>query len=267
MSGPIITLLSDFGTRDGYVAAMKGVLLSRAPGATVVDAAHDIPPHDVAAAAWTLGQYWRFFPPGTIHVAVVDPDVGTARAILLVVADSHIFLAPDNGLLTWVLRQARHVALKRLKKDVHREKCSATFHGRDIYAHAAGLLAAGRACVDDLAEDIRELVLPAWAAVERTGEGLRGMIVHVDRFGNLITNLSRHQALESVGAAFTATAGNFAGIPARRTYGESKPGELIALFGSSDTLELAVNGGSAAERTGLARGASVLLRSSLVIEG
>jgi S-adenosylmethionine hydrolase len=267
MSGPIVTLLTDFGTRDGYVAAMKGVLLSRAPRATVVDAAHDIPPHDVAAGAWTLGQYWRLFPPGTIHVAVVDPDVGTARAVLLVQADSHVFLAPDNGLLTWVLRQARHTVLKRLKDSVRREELSATFHGRDIFAHAAGLLAAGHASMDDLAEDIRELVLPPWAAVERTGEGLRGMIVHVDRFGNLITNIQRHQALESVGAAFTAAAGRFTGIPARRTYAEAKPGELIALFGSSETLELAIRDGSAAERTGLARGEAIILQPSLKIEG
>lgn len=267
MNGPVITLLTDFGTRDGYVAAMKGVLLSRAPGATVVDAAHDIPPHDVAGAAWTLGQYWRCFPPGTIHVAVVDPGVGTERAVLLVEADSHLFLAPDNGLLTWVLRQARRVALRRLKEEVHGETVSATFHGRDVFAHAAGLLASGRASVEDLGEDIREMVMPAWASVERVGEGLRGLIVHVDRFGNLITNIQRHQALESVGAAFVASAGAFSGIPARRTYGEARPGELIALFGSSDTIELAVNGGSAAERTGLARGQSVDLLPSLKIEG
>ncbi|HOW98178.1 MAG TPA: SAM-dependent chlorinase/fluorinase [Kiritimatiellia bacterium] len=267
MGGPFVTLLTDFGTGDGYVAAMKGVLCSRAPRATVVDAAHDIPPHDVAAAAWTLGQYWRYFPPGTIHVAVVDPGVGTERAILLVEADSHLFLAPDNGVLTWVLRQARRVALRRLKAAVHGETVSTTFHGRDILAHAAGLLAAGHATVEQLGEDIRELVMPAWAAVERVGDGLRGQIVHVDRFGNLITGIQRHQALESVGAAFTATAGGFRDIPGRRTYADAQPGELIALFGSSDTLELAVNGGSAAERTGLGRGQAVVLHPALKIEG
>ena len=267
MQCTVVTLLTDFGTRDGYAAAMKGVLLSRAPGAGIVDAAHDIPPHDVAAAAWALGQYWRFFPAGTIHVAVVDPDVGTLRAILLVEADGHFFLAPDNGLLTWVLRQARHVVLRRLKEGVHRGEVSATFHGRDIMAHAAGLLASGQATPAELGEDIREIVLPAWAAVERVDDGLRGLIVHVDRFGNLITNIQKHQALESVGAAFVASAGRFSGIPARRTYADAPAGELIALFGSSDTLELAVSGGSAAERTGLARGEPVLLQPSLKIEG
>lgn len=255
----LVTLLTDFGTRDGYVAAMKGVILSLAPEAIIVDAGHETPPRDVAAAAWTLGQYWRLFPRGTIHVAVVDPGVGTERAALLVEADQRLFLVPDNGLLLWVLRQAQHVSLMRLKPAVHREEVSATFHGRDVFAHAAGLLAAGRAR-EELSENIQEIVLPSWSMVERTAEGLRGRIVHEDRFGNLITNISRDQALEAVGRRFITRAGTFETIPLRRTYGDAPPGELIALFGSSETLELAVAGGSAAERTGLTRGQPVSIR-------
>lgn len=259
MQPVVITLLTDFGWRDGYVAAMKGVLLQMAPQAIVVDAAHNIAPHDIPAAAWCLGQYWQYYRPGTIHIAVVDPGVGSERAALLVRADDHLFLAPDNGILTWVLRQAQRVDLRKLKAEVHREEVSATFHGRDVFAYAAGLLASNRAAVEEISEPVRELVMPAWAAVERVGNGLRGRIVHVDRFGNLITNLLRRQVLETVGAAFQVQAGGFKGIPARRTYSQGKPNELIALFGSSETLELAINGGSAADRTGLSRGEYVLV--------
>ena len=116
----IITLLTDFGTSDAYVAAMKGVILSLAPKAELVDACHNIAPQDVQAAAWTLGQYWSLYPKNTLHVAVVDPGVGTQRDILLVLADDYLFLVPDNGLLTFVLKQAQKVRLRKLKADVHR---------------------------------------------------------------------------------------------------------------------------------------------------
>ena len=259
----IITLMTDFGTSDAYVAAMKGVILSLAPKAELVDACHDIAPQDVQAAAWTLGQYWSFYPKNTLHLAVVDPGVGTARDILLVLADEHLFLAPDNGLLAFVFKQAGKVRLRKLKADVHqRGEVSATFHGRDVFAYVAGLLAAGRADVDELSEETSTVVIPSWAVVREDRGCLLGEVVHVDHFGNLITNIARRQVAESCGASPGISAGTFDHIPLKRTYGEASAGELVALFGSSDTLEIAVVGGSAAGKTGLVRGATVVVKGN-----
>ena len=258
----IITLLTDFGTSDAYVAAMKGVILSLSPKAELVDACHDIAPQDIQAAAWTLGQYWSFYPAGTMHVGVVDPGVGTSRDILLVLADEHLFLAPDNGLLSFVLKHAKSVRLRKLKPDVHRRgEISATFHGRDIFAYAAGLLAAGRADVPTLSDETSSMVVPSWAVVREDHGCLLGEVVHVDHFGNLITNITRRQVAELCGGSVAISAGTFDHIPLKRAYGEASPGELIALFGSSDTLEIAIAGGSAATKTGLPRGATVVARA------
>ena len=258
----IITLLTDFGTSDAYVAAMKGVILSLAPKAELVDACHNIAPQDVQAAAWTLGQYWSLYPKNTLHVAVVDPGVGTQRDILLVLADDYLFLVPDNGLLTFVLKQAQKVRLRKLKADVHRRgEVSATFHGRDIFAYAAGLLAGGRADVAALSEETSSVVVPSWAVVREDRGCLLGEVLHVDHFGNLITNIARRQVEEHVGGTRAVSAGTFDNIPLKQTYGDATLGELIAVFGSSDTLEIAIAGGSAATKTGLLRGATVVVKT------
>ncbi len=259
----IVTLLTDFGAADPYVAAMKGVILALAPDATIVDACHDIPPQDIRAGAWVLGQYWTYYPSGAIHVAVVDPGVGTERDVLLVDADGHLFLAPDNGLLAWVLRQAGRVSLRKLHPEVHRPgEVSATFHGRDIFAHAAGLLADGKTTPDHLAEETRSVTMPPWAVIRRDGDCLIGEVVHVDRFGNLITNIARRQIEE---AGWSSLGIDIGGIEMKclfRTYGDAPTGEMLALYGSSGTLEVAVSGGSAAQLTGLARGAVVIVRGA-----
>lgn len=255
----IVTLLTDFGTADGYVAAMKGVILSLAPAAVVVDGAHDISPQDVRGGAWVLGTYWRWYPPGTIHVAVVDPGVGTERDALLVAADGYFFLAPDNGLLSWVLKQCGTAQLYRLRQDVHHSAGkSATFHGRDVFAYAAGLLARGEH-LDKLAEPTRAVVMPAWTAVRIASDGLHGEVVHVDRFGNLITNISRRQVAEQVWPEITVSCEGSAPIPLVETYAREQPGMLVALFGSSDALEIAMVNGSAAAQTGWRRGSKVLV--------
>jgi S-adenosyl-L-methionine hydrolase (adenosine-forming) len=257
----IVTLLTDFGGMDGYVAAVKGVVLSLAPDAVIVDASHEIAPQDVRAGAWVLGQYWASYPEGSIHLAVVDPGVGTDRAALLVEADGRIVLAPDNGILMWVLRQASRVRLARLRPDVHRPgEISTTFHGRDVFAHAAGLLAGGQARPEDLSEVTKEIVMPSWAVVRKEPERLVGEIVHVDRFGNLVTNISRRQADEMGWAAYVVQAGALTSIALKRTYGEVEPGTVLALYGASDTLEIAVSGGSAAVQTKLMRGMPVIVR-------
>jgi S-adenosyl-L-methionine hydrolase (adenosine-forming) len=256
----IVTLLTDFGLADSYVAEIKGVIYSFAPYARIVDACHWIAPGDIRAGAWVLGQYWFLYPPGTVHVAVVDPGVGTEREALLVEADGHFFLAPDNGLLTWVLRKAGDVKLATLRPEVHRpgEVCP-TFHGRDVFAHAAGLLAGGHSDPDQIADLTTTLVLPPWAAVREEGDRVVGEIVHVDRFGNLITNIQRKLVKERGWVSFAVQAGPFANIPLRRTYGEAGRGELIAVYSSSDTLELAISGGSAAQSTVLGLGTAVTL--------
>ncbi len=259
--GRIVTLVTDFGATDGYVAAVKGVILSLAPDAVIVDASHEIAPQDVRAGAWVLGQYWATYPEGTIHLAVVDPGVGTERAALLVEADGRLLLAPDNGILMWVLRQASRVRMARLRPDVHRPgEISTTFHGRDVFAHAAGLLAGGQAKPADLSEVTKEIVMPSWAVVRQEPERLVGEIVHVDHFGNLITNISRKQVDEMGWAGYVAQAGALTRIEVRRTYGEVEPGTVLALYGASDTLEIAVSGGSAAVQTKLTRGMPVVVR-------
>jgi S-adenosyl-L-methionine hydrolase (adenosine-forming) len=255
---PIISLLSDFGTADAYVAAMKGVILSLSPQATIIDVSHDIPPQDIRAGAWVLGQCWSFYPAGTIHVAVVDPGVGTERDALLVEADDHWFLAPDNGLLSWVLKQAKQVRLRKLWSDVHRPgDVSSTFHGRDVFAYAAGLLAAGRAKPEDISDETNSVIMPSWAVIRIEADRIVGEVVHIDRFGNLITNIQRKQVEEAGWKCFLIQAGPSANIRLRTTYGDAKDGELIALWGSSGTLEIAVSGGSAEKKTRLTRGATV----------
>jgi len=254
-----VTFLTDFGMTDAYVAAMKGVVVSLAPDANIVDASHDIPPQDVQAGAWVLGQYWRSYPRGTIHVAVVDPGVGTERAGLLVQADGHYFIAPDNGLLTWVLRQCEHVELRQILPEVHREQgLSKTFHGRDVFAHVAGLLADG-AAPKSVSKEVDSVVMPDWAFVHNEADIVMGEVVHIDHFGNLITNIARELVMDKGWPTLAIRAGMFEQIPLRQTYGEGKNGELIALFGSSDTLEIAVPRGSAAKHTGLHRGSPVVV--------
>ncbi|MCF7838298.1 MAG: SAM-dependent chlorinase/fluorinase [Candidatus Marinimicrobia bacterium] len=257
----LITLLTDFGWQDGYVAAMKGVILSAAPAARLVDAAHDVQPQDIVGAGWALAQYWACYPAGTIHLAVVDPGVGTDRAALLAEADGQWFLAPDNGLLDFVAAAAAQYAVRRLRPGWHRPAgCAATFHGRDIFAYAAGRLVAG----DDPAAFTDSLAAASPAALPAprpSGHGLAGRIIHCDRFGNLITNIAAATAAEAVPRPWHVLVAGYVFEQVRRTYADVAPGEKLALFGSSGLLELAINQGSARERLRLDRGAPVQLRT------
>lgn len=256
----VITLMSDFGSADAYVTAMHGVILFFAPYAVIVDACHDIAAGDIRAASWVLGQYWRLFPPQTVHLAVVDPGVGTDRHALAVEADGHVFLVPDNGVLTWVLREAQEVKLARLKPDAHRPgELSATFHGRDIFAYVAGLLAGGHGQLSDFSEPVRGLVTGDWGIVRKELDRIVGEIVHVDRFGNLITNITQKQVQETGWASYAVQAGPLTNIPLYRTYGDVAQGEMLALYGSSGTLEIAVSRGSAAQSSVLKRGTAVVV--------
>jgi hypothetical protein len=254
-----ITLLTDFGDRDGFVAAMKGVIACLAPGAAIHDAAHGVPPGDVRAAAWALSQYWRLWPEGTIHVAVVDPGVGTERAALLARADGRLLLAPDNGLLALVAAEADRFEAFALRADVRRpDGHSATFHGRDVFACAAGRLAAGHA-PDSLCGGPVGLADAAWAGPDRAGAGvLHGEVIHVDRFGNAVTNL---RPGDLPAGAWRLAAGRTELARLERTYGDVTPGAPLAYEGSSGRIEIAIRGGSAEKGLDLRRGTPIILRS------
>lgn len=248
-----VTLLTDFGTRDGYAAALRGVLASRAPQVLVEDASHEIDPGDIAAAGWTLSRYWRLYPPGTIHVVVVDPGVGGARRALAVRVDDRFLLAPDNGVLTRVLADAGAFHCVSIEHPHNAsEGISATFHGRDIFAPAAARLANDRTIetLGPLVTDPVRLPLPQ---PRSTAGRVTGEVVHVDRFGNLITNvpagLVEPVAVVHVGSVCVGAV--------RRTYGDVGEGEPLALIGSAGLLEVAVRSGSAAAVLGTGRGVEV----------
>lgn len=187
----IITLTTDFGTADGFVGAMKGVILGLAPEATIVDVTHDIPPHDIQAGTFALETAVPHFPRDTIHVAVVDPGVGSERAALLVETAQGRFLAPDNGLLTSVAPETRETRLFSLDKpEFWRPQVSATFHGRDIFAPVAAHLARGDRSAA-LGTPLSRMVRLPWPRPRRRGRAIHGEVLHVDRFGNLITNVRR----------------------------------------------------------------------------
>ncbi len=252
--GSIITLLTDFGTRDGYVAAMKGVLLSIAPEAHLVDITHEVAPQEIAEAAFTLATSWRFFPAGTVHLAVVDPGVGSERRAIAVAAGGHRFVAPDNGVLSLALAGLPLEAVSLENRGLFRPEVSQTFHGRDIFAPVAAHLALG-APLSEAGPSLPDIVrLPEAAPHPETPGAWQGTVVAVDRFGNLVTNipadLVRGSALrvEIAGAAIGRLS---------EFYAEAPPGGLLALVGSAGTLEVAVNGGSAADRLQVRRGAQV----------
>jgi S-adenosylmethionine hydrolase len=258
----VVTLTTDFGLKDPFVGVMKGRLVEGFPAVRIIDLTHEIPAHWPAEAGFWLSRSFRYFPVGTVHVAVVDPGVGSARAIAVVEAEGHLFLAPDNGLLAPVVESAsvacaRHVsgeALSRLGVDAP----SATFHGRDVFAPLAAAVAAGRLRPADLGDAVDELV-PGWVEEPTVGLGqVTGTVVTIDHFGNLITNIeARH--LEALVHPVARVAGR--DLSLRRTYSDVRPGDYLALVNSFGVLEIARAERSAAEGLGLARGAPVTVVS------
>ena len=256
-SRPVIALLSDFGLRDHYVGVMKGVIAGICPSALQLDITHDIPPQDVRAGAYELSLAWRYFPQATIFLAVVDPGVGTARGAVALRVGGYIFVGPDNGLFDLIVAErpegAAGVALTNPR--YARSLVSATFHGRDRFAPAAAWLAAGTA-FEALGDPVDVGIRLGWPDPVVTEAQVVGEVMHVDRFGNLITNIHRRLWPSLMDITEVRVAG---GAAARmvRTYGDAAPGELVALFGSSERLEIAVTQGSAAARLAAGRGAPV----------
>jgi S-adenosylmethionine hydrolase len=258
---PVIALLSDFGTRDHYAGTMKGVILNICPDATLVDITHEVPAHDVLDGSLQLAGAARYFPAGTIFLAVVDPGVGSVRRGIAAEAGDYRFVAPDNGVLTSVLREWAPKKLVELTdRRYARPTVSRTFEGRDRFAPAAAWLAKGTqlTALGRPASDYHRLDIPV-AAVDESS--VAGVVLRIDRFGNVVTNIDR-KTFESVAksGSMEVTAGTQSIGRLVATYADIQAGEICALFGSTDHLELAANSESAADRLQLARGSAVSAR-------
>lgn len=241
----LLTLLSDFGSQDSYVGIMKGVIAGIAPTARVIDLTHAIPPQAIAIGSFQLGMAYRYFPEGTVHIAVVDPGVGGTRRPIALQTASAYFVAPDNGLLSSILEQEaieKAVVLNQ-PKYWRSSSPSATFHGRDIFAPVGAHLTQGVA-IEDLGEAIDPATLQRLdlSPVQVTKEGYQGCIQAIDHFGNLITNLPR--SLVGDRAWKICLRGQC--YPGVRTYADGAIGEVLGLVGSHDYLEIAVHSGNAA---------------------
>ena len=260
MARPVIALLTDFGLRDHYVAAMKGVILGICPEAALIDISHEIPPQDVLAGALEIEAVVPYLPSGTIVVGVVDPGVGSARRGVALESNGLFFVGPDNGLFSLVHggRLPAGDAVSIEDQRFTRDTVSRTFEGRDRFAPVAAWLARGTP-LSRLGPRVDDLVHLNAPAARSSREGIDGAVLRIDRFGNLVTNIDQ-QALKGLGdnVLVRIAGATIAGIS--RTYADAAHGALCALVGSTERLEISVNGGSAAAVLGAARGAAVQIR-------
>jgi S-adenosylmethionine hydrolase len=262
----VITLTTDFGHQGPFVGVMKGRILTRFPEAKIIDLTHEIVVHWPAEAGFWLARSFEYFPAGTVHVAVVDPGVGTSRDIVAVSAQGHVFLAPDNGLLAPIVSRHPDATVVRLnavqltRLGIHRP--SATFHGRDIFAPVGAELAAGRCTLESLGERVQpQALVPAWVDDPTVEPGsVTGVVITIDHFGNLISNIDA--ALIERFRLPLVHAGNHS-FPLLRTYGDTRPGEYLALVNSFGVIEIARAEQSATEGLGLSRGAPVVVRDRM----
>jgi len=255
----IITLTTDFGTRDPFVGLMKGVILGINPRVHLVDLTHEIAPHDILEGALALEAAVPFFPPGSVHLAVVDPGVGSQRRAVALAAQGQLFVGPDNGLFTFLLG-APGVSAVALENPAYAlPRISQTFHGRDRFAPAAAHLSSG-APLPDLGPPVTDLVQLAWPGARLEAGSLVGEVIHVDRFGNLVTSV-RAEEVEALGppdAVTVAVAGRMIrGVS--RSYADRPAGEPGAIVGSSQRLEVFVREANARTALGVERGAPVRL--------
>ena len=256
----VITLTTDFGTRDWFVGTMKGVILRIQPRATVVDITHEVPAGDIRAGAFALAAACRFFPKGTVHVAVVDPGVGSARRGIAIQTADYWFVGPDNGVLSWALVREKVRTIRALEgKAYFLSPVSRTFHGRDVFAPVAAHLSRGLA-ISKLGSAVKDFVQLDWPEPKARRGGIEGEVVYIDRFGNAITNLAAG-LLPGQGTSRCEVHGRRGRRVCRLEsfYQAVAPGKAVALTGSSGFVEIAVNGRSAAEALGLAVGSRVLL--------
>ncbi len=264
LARPIITLTTDFGTGDYFVGAMKGVILSINPDIEIVDITHNVLPHDILDGALTIGQTYKYYPPKTIHVVVVDPGVGGARRPLLVAGDQHYFVGPDNGVFSSVYEhsEALHV-WNVISEHYFRQPVSTTFHGRDVFAPVAAWLTKSWQ-PSSFGEAITDFARFAMPKPKVNGNSVKGVVLRVDHFGNLITNLTPADvpALAKADAKFTIKAGSGQITKVVPTFSLAAAGEAVGVIGSTGHLEIAMNKGNASKALGALRGAEVIVELS-----
>ncbi len=272
----LITLTTDFGTSDWFVGVMKGVIGGIAPDARVIDLTHEVPSGNIRTGAFALAASYRFFPKRTIHVAVVDPGVGSKRKPIFVRTKNYVFIGPDNGLLSWALRDEKILAIRSLENPKYSlQPVSSTFHGRDLFAPVAAHIIRGLA-IQKLGPELKTFITLPWPEVRHAKDHLCGEVLYIDRFGNLITNVSA-EMVERLGtnqisathhvSRVTRHASNLSvwhGLKKvcaiRDFYQAVPPGQPVAVVGSTGFVEIAVNAGSAEKALKLRVGDSVLIR-------
>jgi hypothetical protein len=262
LARPIITLITDYGARDHLVGALKGVILKINPEVQIVDICHEVMPFDVLDGALTIGQAYRYFPTKAIHVVVVDPGVGSARRPILVSGDQHYFIAPDNGVLSMVYEREAKVTVRHVTADHYfLNPVSNTFHGRDIFAPAAAWLAKNWQ-LQSFGEEVTDFVRFTLPKPKVAGAQIKGIVLKVDNFGNLVTNLTPEDVPQVVtaGGKFKIIAGSREIETLAQTYAQGAPGEILAVIGSSGFLEISVNKGHAARTLSLQRGSEVIVQ-------
>jgi S-adenosylmethionine hydrolase len=261
---PVITLLTDFGTEDYYVASVKGTILKINPGCTLIDITHQVRPHDIEEGAFILANAYSCFPRGTIHLTVVDPEVGSSRNPILLVTENYFFVGPDNGLFTFCLLKERvKEAFALTNKKFFLSRVSTTFHGRDIFASVAGYLSLGtkpRA----FGREIKSWVKLPFRKPNIGKRELTGEIFHVDIFGNLVSNIGEEEVSNfTKGRSFAIRIGKTSLQGLKKSYWEVRKGEPLALIGSGGYLEVAVREGSARKVLKAQRGDPIIVECRL----
>ncbi len=254
---PFIALLTDFDTIDGYVAAMKGRILSMAPEATIVDITHRVPPYNIRAGAFALFNCYRQFPDGTAFVVVVDPGVGTRRAGVVLRSDRYWFIGPDNGVFSFIL-QREEIQAYRIQEEALPWEVSATFHGRDVFAPLGALAAANTDALFPYLKPFQGKLQSFWKPpVWRDANHLQAEVLHVDRFGNVILNVRRDAIAPGNERKIKVQIGKIDIVGLKKTFGDVRPGELLINFDSSGFLQIAKNQGNAARELSVQPGDKV----------
>jgi len=263
-----ITLTTDFGASDHFVGTMKGVVYNINPSARVVDISHEVASYDVLDGALMIAQAYSYFPPQTIHVVVVDPGVGSARRPILARTEKYLFVAPDNGVLSLALEREQRVSVRHITAENYfLHPVSQTFHGRDIFAAVAGWLSTGLDS-SDFGNEIRDYVRFSIPAPKASANGIKGMILKVDKFGNLVTNITPRdipQLFAPHPPPFSIMVGKQEVTSMRNSYAEGPPGEAFAILGSMGFLEIAMNQGSAARALEAGKGAEVVVSGEWLV--
>lgn len=260
----VVTLTTDFGTRDGYVGAMKGVMLRHAPGLTLVDVAHGVQPQNLSHGAVVLRAACPEFPSGTVHLGVVDPGVGTERAGLVLLAGGHAFVGPDNGLFSLAAEtlggtvEARRIDGTGALASVLARKASNTFHGRDVFAPTAAALASGHVALAEVGPPLEPVAFAVEPPTHRAGS-IEGCVTYVDQFGNAVTNVSAEDLRQLETSSHRVTVAGHE-LTVVRTYGDVEEGAACALVGSEGFLEIAIRGGDAAATLAVGTGTSVVVK-------